>query len=503
MNPDVIVIGGGIAGSAAGLAAARRGAEVALLTKLPGLDDTNTRYAQGGIVYTGLGDSPELLVRDILEASAGAGSQRAAEILATEGPLRVRELLIRELGVPFDREGGGPHLTREGAHSVPRILHYKDSTGWAIQRALTEAIRAESRITPLYGAEALELAVSDGRCVGVQVLHEGKAVALASRGVVLATGGLGALYKHTTNPPHATGDGIALALQVGVRVRDLHYVQFHPTALYVPGGDRFLISEALRGEGAVLLDNDGREFVRHPRGSLAPRDVVAREVWEMMQRTGAPCAYLDVSHRSEEWLRAHFPTIYARCEQAGLRVPDEPIPVVPAAHYSCGGVATDVEGRTSLRGLWAAGEVAHTGLHGANRLASTSLLEGLVFGWRAGESVVGPAALGSPTELESMAVGDDTASAPALDDVWARLREVMWERAGLVRSGPELAKGLAELRTLERATEEMDGYAALRLRRCGLVARRIVAGALADRHSRGCHHRRDSEEAGAVADIPR
>ncbi|MGH3089112.1 MAG: L-aspartate oxidase, partial [Rubrobacteraceae bacterium] len=327
--------------------------------------ETNTRYAQGGIIYAGPDDAPDLLVRDIL--AAGGGNKVAAEILANEEPPLVRRLLIEELGVPFDRyEEGfeGFHLTREGAHSVPRILHHRDTTGREIQLALARAVREEKRIMVLPGAEAVELAMSGRHCAGVHAVKDGEAFTIAANSVVLATGGLGALYEHTTNPPGATGGGYALALRAGASVRDLHYAQFHPTALYSPGGDRFLISEAARGEGAILLDPDGEEFVEHSLGSLAPRDVVAREMWAMMERTGSPRAFLDITHRSDARLEERFPAIHARCLEEGIDMSEEPIPVVPAAHYSCGGVATDLHGRTTAPGLFAAGEVANTGLHG-------------------------------------------------------------------------------------------------------------------------------------------
>jgi len=465
-----------------------------LLTKLPDPDDTNTRWAQGGIIYTGPDDAPELLVKDVLAAGAGASSPEAARILATEGPQQVRELLIEELGVEFDHDGAGLSLAREGAHSAARILHQKDSTGWAIQRALAAAVRAEPRVTPLYGAEALSLTVEDGRCVGLEVLLDGEAVQVRARSVVLATGGLGALYAHTTNPDHATGDGVALAIQAGAAIRDLHYVQFHPTALYAPGGNRFLVSEAVRGEGAVLLDADGQEFIEHPLGSLAPRDVVAREMWETGQRSGAPCAHLHLPSRSEGWFRERFPAIFAKCVEAGINVPDEPIPVTPAAHYSCGGVETDEHGRTSVRGLWAAGEVARTGLHGANRLASTSLLEGLVWGRRAGKDAARPSVQApTPTTAVPTAVASGAeVGQEVLAARWARLRETMWEYAGLARSGDGLRRGLSELATLKCEIGGAQDVESLRLRRALLVATRLTADALADPVSRGCHYRTDS-----------
>lgn len=489
LEADVVVVGGGIAGSATALAAARRGAEVLLLTKLPDPEETNTCYAQGGIIYTGPGDSPELLVHNILEAGGGTGDPDAAHLLATEGPPLVRRLLIEELDVPFDRDGSGKlRLTREAAHSVPRIIHHGDTTGAEIQHALTRAVRDERRVTVLPGARALDLVTSRGRCVGVCVAHRGGGDTLAARSVVLATGGLGALYEHSTNPPGATGDGVALALRAGARVRDLHYVQFHPTALYSPGEEPFLISEAVRGEGGVLLDQDGREFVDHPLGSLAPRDVVARETRAMMCRADSPCAYLDITHRPATWLKSRFPVIYARCLESGIDMASRPIPVVPAAHYACGGVAADTRGRTSVRGLWAAGEVAGIGLHGANRLASTSLLEGLAWGWRAGEDAARP---------DPVAVADASQAArleqvpvPALELARRRLKRIMWERAGIFRSGKGLIRGLEELAALEQEHGGSDLGGPL------LVARTILESALADTQSRGSHYRLDARPDG-------
>ena len=418
----------------------------------------------------------------MLAAGAGAGDPEAARLLAVEGPPLVRRLLIEELGVPFDQDGSGTlRLTREGAHSVARIIHHRDTTGFQIQHALTRAVRAEENVTLMPGTGALELLVSGGRGAGVLVRSGEEAAVLPARSVVLATGGLGGLYEHTTNPSAATGDGVALALRAGARVRDLHFVQFHPTALYAPGA-RFLVSEALRGEGGVLVDPEGEEFVRHPLGSLAPRDVVAREVRAMMDRTGSPCAYLDITGRDEGWLRGRFPSIHARCIEAGIDPSRERIPVVPAAHYSCGGVATDDRGRTSIRGLWAAGEVASTGLHGANRLASTSLLEGLLWGWRAGEDAARPGPVVEAPALEPRFLPER-----APERAWRRSRRVMWERAGLVRDSGGLVRGLAELAALE------DEFGATDLGGPLLVARKVMEGALADPVSRGCHYREDVE----------
>jgi len=481
---DVVVVGSGVAGCAAALAAARRGAEVVLLSKAPDPAETNTRHAQGGIVYTGPGDSPEALVRDIL--AAGGGDRGAAELLAREGPLLVGRLLVEELGVPFDRgEGGGLDLALEGAHSVPRILHCADATGEELQRALLRAVRAEPGVALLPGREALRLAVSGGRCAGVCVAAGGRAGVLAGRCVVLAAGGLAGLYARTTNPPGATGDGCALALEAGARVRDLHYVQFHPTAFAGPGGEAFLISEAARGAGGVLRGPGGEEFIRHPAGSLAPRDVISHEICEMMARTGSPCAYLDMTHLPERLLRERFPGAYGRCLRAGVEMSREPVPVSPAAHYSCGGVATDLRGRSSLPGLFAAGEVASTGLHGANRLASTSLLEGLLFGWRAGEAAAEEARRLPPARPPE-AAADPPERAPG----WAgeELGRILWEHAGPVRTVPSLREGLRRLRELreEVGPSSLDGPL--------LVAETLVRQALSEGRSRGCHRLSDLEE---------
>jgi L-aspartate oxidase len=334
----------------------------------------------------------------------------------------------------------------------------------------------------------LEPAVSDGRCAGVHAAKDGRSFAVLGGGVVLATGGLGALYEHTTNSPFATGDGVALAVRAGAEVRDLHYLQFHPTALYEPDlvGGRFLVSETVRGEGGVLVDAEGREFVDHPAGSLAPRDVVAREIWSMMGRTDSPCAYLDITNRPKSWLKERFPTVYARCLRAGVDMATEPIPVVPAAHYSCGGVATDLSGRTGVEGLWAAGEVASTGLHGANRLASTSLLEGLVFGRRAGEDA---ARCSGPRGVIRLG-GWPQVPQRAPEGAWCRLRRILWERAGIVRGAEGLRRGLGELLELEA------GYGDSELRGPLLVARTLLEDALADTRSRGCHYRVDTEPEG-------
>ncbi|MCL6439082.1 MAG: L-aspartate oxidase [Rubrobacteraceae bacterium] len=477
---DLVVVGGGIAGCTAALAAAREGARVALLTRHPDPEESNTRYAQGGIIHPDPDEPRELLIHDILEA--GGGEPEAARLLAAEGPELVERLLIEELGVPFDRdEGGALHRTREAAHSTARVIHRRDTTGAAIQEALTRAVLAQEGVRVFAGVRALSLLSGEGGCGGVVALYRGEILGIVGR-TVLATGGLGALYRHTTNPPGALGEGIALALRAGAKVADLHYVQFHPTALYEKEGERrFLVSEAVRGEGAVLVGEDGEEIVDHPLGSLAPRDVVARAVWSAMAESDPPCVYLDATGYPPGRVAARFPAIYARCREIGIDPERERIPVVPAAHYSCGGVEADANGRTTLEGLWAAGEVARTGLHGANRLASTSLLEGLVWGWRAGRDAASSGCARPPLPLPQIAP-----PAPAPEAAWRRLREVMWERGGILRTAAGLQRGIEELEELR------ERYGRTELGSPLLVARTILEGALAEGESRGCHHREDA-----------
>ena len=496
---DVLVVGSGIAGCAAALAAATHGHQVVVLAKGRSPEDTNTSHAQGGIVYVGQDDSEELLVNDILTAAAGAGSRSAAEIIAREGPILVRKLLIEDLKVPFDKDSNGLlHLTREGAHSVPRILHHKDRTGWAIQRALINSIKKNECIKILWEANAIELLVTEGICIGIYFIQSGRLhLGLANKGVILATGGLGALFKHTTNPAYATGDGIAMALRAGADVRDLHYIQFHPTALYSHEDSKFLISEAVRGEGGVIVDSTGKEFIRHPLGSLAPRDVVAREIWVRMKESGEKYVYLDVSGINEIKMRTRFPTIFQKCRSLGINVPSEPIPIVPAAHYTCGGIVTDSLGRTSLSRLWAAGEVAHTGLHGANRLASTSLLEGLVFGWRAGQDAALQEPLPkreTPYTLNSTEISpSEQISEAEAQSILREVKDTLWNNAGIVRDGDSLRAGLERVQVLTNIIKSRKGFRAHNIKSILLVAEKLISSALADTVNRGCHYRLDVE----------
>ncbi|MCE5230650.1 L-aspartate oxidase [bacterium] len=523
---DVLVIGAGIAGAITALKAAQAGASVLLLHRSYDVNQTNTRWAQGGIIYKGAGDSPELLARDIIAAGAGMTWPPAAQVLAEEGPVAVKSILIDELGVPFDRRGDGQFdVTEEGAHSLPRILHCEDRTGLRIHEALLRAIENEPRITVMrswVGIDLLTLSHHSRRpldvyapntCVGAYVLDRetGQVETVIARQTVLATGGLGQLFLHTTNPSGARGDGIAMAYRAGARLQNLEYIQFHPTALYHQHAPRFLISESMRGEGGRLIRRDGHEFMErhHPLGSLAPRDVVARAIHQEMLETQDPCVYLDISHKDSEWIKGRFPTIHAECLKWGIDITKEPIPVVPAAHYSCGGVMTDLDGRTSIERLWAVGEVACTGLHGANRLASTSLLEGLVFGARAAHAIM-KALPGSKEAVPLIAPWvpehDPVDPALILQD-WLTIKYTMWNYVGLTRTQKRLRRARQILRELQQEVEAFYGQTQLDDDLIGLrngvqAALAVLYAAAQNRTSRGCHYRADSPEASAWTYTP-
>jgi len=526
METDVLVIGSGIAGGITALEAAQAGARVTLLHRSFDPEKKNTRWAQGGIIFTGPGDSPDLLTQDIVSAGAGVTLPAAARALAEQGPRLVQEILIDKLGVPFNRRPDGEFdITEEGAHSLPRILHCEDRTGMRINESLMAAILAEPRITLRQPAVAIDLLTlshhsrnpldmyEPNTCVGAYVLDRatGRVETILARETVLATGGLGELYLHTTNPDGARGDGIAMAYRAGARLLNLEFVQFHPTALYYPPGPRFLISESMRGEGARLVLRNGKEFMarHHPLGSLAPRDVVARAIHDELLASGDPCVYLDLTHKNADWIRRRFPSIYAECLKLGLDITRQPIPVVPAAHYSCGGVATDLDGRTTIRRLWAVGEVACTGLHGANRLASTSLLEGLVFGVRAAREI------GAALQKNEDAVfppidpwvSQKEPSDPALIlQDWLTIKYTMWNYVGLARTTRRMKRAQKILRELQ--TEVEDFYARSRLddaliglRNGVQAALAVLYAALQDRTSRGSHYLDRSEDEAAGSQL--
>jgi L-aspartate oxidase len=493
---DFLVIGSGIAGLRAAISLAASG-DVVILTKADPRE-SNTGYAQGGIAAAvGDDDSPELHAQDTLAAGDGLCLPEAVNVLVQDGPHYVRELL--EWGA-FDRdERGRPALGREAAHSVRRVLHARDATGRQIGQVLWERIARHPRVTVRSDAAALSLVMKDGVCAGARFMDRTGDVheAQAARTLV-ATGGAGQVFRETTNPAIATGDGIAMAYDAGARVTDLEFIQFHPTALSVPGAPRFLLSEALRGEGAQLVNSAGERFM--PRyeaaGELASRDLVSRAIVKEARRTGGSI-YLTLAHLDARYVRSRFPTIADVVRQAGLDLATDRIPVSPAAHYAMGGIETDLDGRASIPGLFAAGEAACTGVHGANRLASNSLLEGLVFGARAAEAMNGslaPAHLFATVESSSepcpAAAGRPRVPAPG--DV----RDLMWEHVGLVRTREGLTDAAAQLGMWQAATKTAlaDNPGDEGLRRVAslvTVGSLIASAALRREESRGGHFRAD------------
>jgi L-aspartate oxidase len=481
---SVIVVGTGIAGLIAALESSRTH-HVTLVTKAE-LAESNTRYAQGGIAAAVFpDDSVESHIADTLRVGGGLNSRRAVEVLCGEGPERIRDLI--RLGVAFDKENGELARGREAAHSTARILHSGgDATGAAIEAALVAAVR-ETAARILEHTFVGDLVVSDGRVVGVDVLDSfGRVERLEADAVILASGGAGHLYRHTTNPGVATGDGVAAALRAGALLGDVEFYQFHPTALAVPGN--FLVSEAVRGEGAVLLDASGRRFMTdwHPDGELAPRDVVARGIARQMAAQGGRPVLLDATALGADYLAERFPGITRACLANGVDWAREPIPVTPAAHYWMGGVVTDEWGRSSLPGLFAVGEVACTGVHGANRLASNSLLESLVFAWRAAGRLDDAAWPELPPRAAAVAFSMDDG---AESFTRAELQQLMWEDAGVFRHGEGLRRASESLARWSVAdTATVAGREDANLLE---LSRLIVAAALAREESRGAHYRSD------------
>jgi len=492
---DLLVLGSGIAGLRAAAEAASAGWSVLVATK-DLIRESNTGYAQGGIaVALAADDSVESHVADTLAAGDGLCDEAAVRVLVGDGPRRVQELL--DWGAQFDRDGAQLHFTREAAHSHNRILHAGgDTTGRELERALMARVTSEPSVRFLPYHMCLRLIVEDGRARGAWLLpgDSGEPVPALARSVVVATGGLGRLFQESTNPPIATGDGMALALEAGLVMADLEFVQFHPTALFLKGVPRFLLSESMRGEGAVLRNEAGERFMAryHPAGELAPRDVVARSIVREIKATRTTCVYLDLTHLDAAFVRKRFPMIFATCLQYGLDITAAPIPVHPAAHYAMGGIETDTDGRASLPGVYAAGEVACTGVHGANRLASNSLLEGLVFGARAGAAAVADALPPpSPQELPPPAFGPGV-ELEVVNQLRRQVASLMWEGAGIVRS----ATGLEALRDELALVAALVGKAACQRRaqetlNMVLLGDAVAACAEYRTESRGGHYRED------------
>jgi L-aspartate oxidase len=505
---DVLIVGSGLAGLSAAmhLAPTHR---VAILTKRS-MSDGSSGWAQGGIAAVmGEGDTFASHVDDTLVAGAGLSDPAATRFVVEHAPESIEWL--RQLGVPFSQEEGHLHLTREGGHSARRIVHVTDATGAAVQRTLIEHVRRTPNITLFEHHTLVDLITSaklglpdDGsgnRCVGLYALDEHTDEVLTFRAprTILATGGAGKVYLYTTNPDTATGDGIAVAWRAGCRVTNMEFIQFHPTCLFHPNVKSFLISEAVRGEGGRLLLPDGTRFMpeHDPRAELAPRDIVARAIDFEMKKHGLDCVYLDISHQPQEFIKEHFPNIYARCLELGIDITKQPIPVVPAAHYTCGGIHTDLHGRTDVTGLYAVGETAYTGLHGANRLASNSLVECMVFAHAAAQDIRAhalPASPAVPAWDESQVTDAD--ESVVISHNWEELRRFMWDYVGIVRTNKRLERASHRIRLLQEEIQEF--YSAfhisrdlLELRNLVQVADLIVRSAQARHESRGLHFSRD------------
>jgi L-aspartate oxidase len=509
---DYLVIGSGVAGLAFALEAAQHG-DVVLVTKRDA-EESNTRYAQGGIASVlSKSDSFESHIQDTLEAGAGLCHDLAVDVCVREGPARIDWLAQQGVNFSVKPNGTTPpdlDLGREGGHSERRVAHAGDMTGREVVRALVEAVRNTPNIQFLDHHAAIDLIMlskfgGPDTCGGAYVLDASSEhiLTILSHATLLCSGGSGKVYLYTSNPDVATGDGVAMAYRAGAEVANMEFYQFHPTCLYHPQAKSFLISEALRGEGAVLRLTDGTPFMKrhHERGDLAPRDTVARSIDYEMKRTGSDYVLLDITHRDASFVQERFPGIYGACKRWGLDICSEPIPVVPAAHYRCGGVTTDLHGRTTIPGLWAVGEVACTGLHGANRLASNSLLEGLVLAHRASEKLrdqINELRSRPRPTVRDWEVGDAVPSDEKVivSQNWDELRRFMWNYVGIVRSGARLRRAARRIAVLQDEIQEyywryLITRDLLELRNIATVAELIVGSAASRHESRGLHYTLD------------
>jgi len=498
---DAIIIGSGIAGLHSALRLAETGRAVLVVTKKK-IAHTATNFAQGGIAAVlSQTDDVEKHSEDTLEAGAFHNNKRAVSYMVKHGAASIRRLI--EYGVPFATHGGELLLTREGGHSERRIVFVSDYTGKAVEEVLVKRAKKHPLITIWEDATAGDFIVRDGHCLGVEVIQEGEVTKIYASAVILASGGVGQIYAYTTNPLISTGDGIAMAHRAGCTTRDLEFIQFHPTAFHHGGKTRFLISEAVRGEGAHLLNSKHKRFMvgRHPRAELAPRDIVSREIYKE-ERDGP--VYLDLRHKDPVKVHTRFPQISAALKKYGFDMARDLIPISPAAHYLCGGVEVDLKGRTSLPGLFAFGEVAWTGVHGANRLASNSLLEALVFSERIVDEIRGT--VRGDKSMNSQINGPPPSArgtnlppcTPSQKRLYAKLRrslqKTMWESAGIIRTEEGLKKGLSEVKAAEKLIQNPDSLEGRELSNMLTASELIILAALRRKTSLGCHFRSDSED---------
>lgn len=514
IDTDFLVIGSGIAGLMSAIHLSKLGSVIVMTKKE--LAECNTNYAQGGIacVMTS-GDSFDQHIKDTLVAGAGLCNEAVVREIVTAGPARIAEL--EQMGLAFAEQDGGVgdgryDLGKEGGHSQRRVLHAGDITGREVETVLLDQARSRPNIRIIEHAMGIDLITSGwlglsgpNRCVGVYFLNRsnGEISAVRTPHLVLATGGAGKVYLYTTNPDIATADGVAMAWRAGLPIRDMEFIQFHPTCLYHPQAKSFLISEAVRGEGARLVDASGQSFMERydPGGALAPRDIVARAIDREMKVTGAPCAFLDIRHKSDVFLKQRFPNIYEKCLSFGFDMARDLIPVVPAAHYCCGGIEAGVDGKTAMPGLYACGEVASTGLHGANRLASNSLLEALVCSHRLAKTIAGLSSERPDVDIPDWQVGDAGPSDEAvmIGHNWIEERTCMWDYVGIVRSNKRLERALRRIRNLRQEIrqyyfESLVTSDILELRNITATGELIIRSAMMRHESRGLHYTLDYPE---------
>ena len=517
MQFDVVVVGSGVAGSVTAYYLTKAGFSVAIINKNDDIRESNTYYAQGGIVFEGIDDNSESRFEDIMKAGAGVCLPDAVRLVSEKGPERVKEILIDEFKVDFNRDiKKSLHLTEEAAHSVRRIIHSEDTTGRSIEETVIDKLEKTKDLTILRDHIAIDIITwnhhSDDilsvyqppTALGVFALNNKtkKVEKILSEAVVLATGGMGQVYLHTTNPASATGDGYAMAHRAGARLVNMEYTQFHPTTLFHPKARNFLISEAVRGEGAVIVDKNGHAFMSkyHKLKDLAPRDIVTRSILSEMLESGDKNVYLDATIIGKDKILSHFPNIYHTCNEYGIDMTREPIPIVPAFHFSCGGVLTNLVGKTSVKRLFAVGETACTGLHGANRLASTSLLEGVVFGKEIADYIRDHRdyydSIDFPNILDWVYTGNQEPDPALIKQDWTSLQSIMWHYVGAVRSQKRLRRASVDLKNLQEDIENF--YRDAKINRAMIELRNAIQTGLivaeqawTQKKSVGTHYRID------------